>query len=216
MKNIAVFSCLMAAGMVNANPAIPQEEASYLSPWHYGIGMGFTKSDDMIENEGQTVLGRLFIARDFKSVKNFDFGIELGFQTGNDSKLKMTSAQQSDLGNVPVQVFTKPMMDFLLTTSIDLDDSTSFIIKGGMAYRQIHFDRDTINSLDGFDPEIQLGIKTKISDNAALSIAYQTVMGGNSGFTTTNPSGAVGSGTANMKNIPDQNGIIITLGMRIN
>jgi hypothetical protein len=216
MKKYFLVLGLIVTSYVNAGTSTSLSEPSNASPWHYGLGMGLTEYSDMDKNEGKTALGRFYISRELRKESGFGFGVELGFQTGNGSKLKLSAAQYFDLGNVAVQAHNKPMIDILLTASKTINENTSVFIKGGVAYRQITFDRDTISSLEKIDPEVQVGLAMKLSNNTSLSLSYQNIIGGDAEFTTTNPSTTLGSGTGHIKNIPTQHGILITLTMRTN
>lgn len=199
----------VSAGGYTPSPVMPMEESS----WHYGIGIGFTNFDSMLVNSGQSVIGRLSIAKDIKQYNDFTFGVELGMQNGNQSRLQLNATQYRDLGNVAVQTFIKPMADLLITAAKPLNDKTSAFIKGGIAFRQMHFDRDSINSLRKVNPELQVGLSMNVSNRTSLSLAYQGVFAGKVGMVTINPTLAVGAGTGNVKNIPSQHGVLLTLTM---
>lgn len=67
MKKTLLALGLAATFAVSAGGKPPAPiESKETSSWHYGIGLGFTNYDGMILNDGQTVLGRLSIAKDVK------------------------------------------------------------------------------------------------------------------------------------------------------
>lgn len=186
--------------------------------WSYGGAGGLVFYDDMIENDGQTIVGRLFLARQIAQKNALNLGIEFGVQTGNDGRLSMNAAQNFDLGNVAVQTFIKPMADILLTAEKPLSQFSGdmrVFTKAGIAYRQMHFDRDTINSLRKINPELQLGVSKNISADVMLNIAYQGIYSGNIDLSTNNPTNVQGAGTGNVKNIPTQHGILFSLSTKL-
>lgn len=205
----ATFAASAGGYTPSPAPVMPIEESS----WHYGIGIGFTNFDGMMLKDGQSVVGRLSIAKDIKQYNDFTFGVELGMQTGNQSRLKLTTTQDIDLGQVAVQTFIKPMADLLITAAKPINDKTSAFIKGGIAFRQMHFDRDTINTLRKVNPELQVGLSMKVSDSSSISLAYQGVFAGKVDLVTTNPGAALGGGTGVVKNIASQHGVLLTLSM---
>lgn len=203
----------LAAMSMGANAAYMGMSAPMASssPWSYGIGLGFTKHRDMILNTGESVLGRLFVATKLSQMANMNVGLELGMQTGNDARLELTTTQDFDLGNVAVQAFIKPMADLLVTLDKQYTNGVGGFVKAGVAYRQMHFDRDTINTLREFDPEVQVGISKKLTNRTTLSIAYQGVYSGKMDLTTTNLTGGRGEGTGAVSNVPSQHGVLLTI-----
>jgi hypothetical protein len=185
------------------------------SSWHYSLGGGDTHYSDMFDNDGSTVFGRLSVSRDIKVIYGSIVGLELGVQTSSDMRLHMNPTQYFDLGEAAVQTFFNPMADLLVTTSKSLNAACwiSGFIKAGIAFRQMHFDRDSMNDKRQVSPELQVGISKKISDKASIAIGYQGIFSGKIGLVTNNPTAGLGQGTGTVKNIPSQQGVLFTLTM---
>ena len=158
----------------------------------------------------------------------------MGAQTGLDSRLMASQALLSNLGGPAIQTVIKPFWDLLGTVSLPLlaNDSVKssirhvsrneklmeslaavdLLAKVGFAYRQMHFDRDTINPKYQINPEVQVGLSKVISEHMVISLVYQGVYSGQVDLTTssTNPFVATGA----VQNIPSQNGGLLLVGWR--
>ena len=208
-------SFAVSAGGYEPAPAPTPEKMMNKASWYFGVGMGYTKDNDMYLGDGQTTLARLSVGVNISQYQGFKLGFETGMQTGSQSRLNLTEAQSFDLGDVAVQTFINPMADVLVSLSGAFNKSSSLFLKGGVAFRQMHFDRDTMNSFSKVSPELQAGVSVKVSNKASLSLAYQGVFGGNLNLVTSNPLNTSGSGTGVAENIPSQHGGLLTLTMNV-
>lgn len=210
MKKIMLLSLLFMSIGATAASYAPQQSTS---PWHVSAGGGYTFYPDMLGSDGESVFGRFAISRDIKEMNGMMWGLELGIQTAAQMRLELTPTQNSDLGDTSVISFIKPMADLLVSVSksVNDDNQVSAFIKGGIAYRHMVFDRDTITPLRKINPELQVGLAKRISNNAIIALAYQGIYTGKVDLTTSNPTNIEGAGTGNVKNIPSQNGVLLTV-----
>lgn len=163
--------------------------------------------------DGQTVLGRFAIARDFGSFSMAHFGLELGVQNGNTMRLGIPQVTLDVVGGLPVQTTVKPMLDLLATATTDsLGNYPVFaLVKAGIAYRRMQVnDRVTFNDLSQVAFEVQGGLGMHISDRASLSLNYQGVFNSNTTYTV-NPT----TFTGHISNIPNQNGLLLSLAYTV-
>ena len=75
----------------------------------YDGGRHSASSAQTAIGDGQTVIERLAIARDFGAFKTVRFGAELGAQNGNIMRLSISQATLDIVGGAPVQATIKPM-----------------------------------------------------------------------------------------------------------
>ncbi len=206
IMSIMLLGCMSAlAGQVGDDP-----EAF---PWHFFATLGYVNYDDMVDKN--VAIERIAGSRDLFYHQAAVFGIEVGVQTGLNSRLLMTGEQRDILGGGPVQAVISTFFDVLGTarTPIDLafTKHTDAFVKAGMAYRQMHFDRDTINPKVEINPEVQLGVSKSLSPSSSIAIAYQGIYSHGVGLTVsrTSPFG----GTGAVKGIPTQNGGLLIFAL---
>lgn len=141
--------------------------------------------------------------------KKWSVGVELGVQDGHTHRFDMNANDYSNLGSVAVQTTLKTFVDGLVEISREIHEKThtAIFVKAGVAYRELYFDRDTINTLQKFNPEVQVGLKINIKQNFNVALGYQGIFGGGSGFTTNSS-----TNTGHIKNIPSQQGMLLMFG----
>ncbi|OYV54384.1 MAG: hypothetical protein B7X00_01405 [Legionella sp. 21-45-4] len=200
-------------------------------PWSVLGSLGYTWFNDAYSGgaladptaqtaigDGQTVVGRFAIARDvyaydFEGFKTVHFGLELGVQNGNTIRLGIPQANLDIVGGLPVQSTIKPMMDLLGTLTLQpMDEYPAFgVVKLGVAYRRMQInDRVTFNDLSEAAFEVQGGLGYKISDRADLSLSYQGIFNGSTNYTINST-----TFTGHVSNIPNQNGLLLTLAYAV-
>ena len=87
------------------------------------------------------------------------------------------------LGGVPIQAQVKPLIDVLFTFQMNLMEDTWFgFLKGGAAYRQMQIDRESVNDLSGFAPEMQAGLGYRLNEQASINLTYQYIWGKDADF----------------------------------
>jgi len=200
-------SATYAASHLPAKSISPMVDVSLNTPWIFSGAMGFTQLDDMLNKDGQTFFTRLSAEKIFYQREENSLGFEVGVQTGLQGRLGMSDADNDNLDGTSVMTTFKPVFDMLLTYHRDFKNhSTSGYVKAGGMYRQLTFDRGTINDLSQVNPELQIGISQKISNNVSLSVGYQGIF--SSGLKLeTFPS----LNEAKIKNIPSQSGILLSV-----
>lgn len=203
MRKLLILAATTVSTLANA-AAMPSMPAN---PWSFSGAMGYSNTSNMIVNDGQTAFLRLALGRYLMDSSGFKIGAELGAQTGSNSRLDVSGTNYSNLGGVAVQTTITPMVDLLLTARKKLSESSKFssYFKAGVAYRTMHFDRDTMNDLRKINPEVQVGVSMSLTSNACLSLGYQGVLSKNINLTTTT------TGTGNVKNIPAVHGALMSV-----
>jgi len=232
MKKLITTACLFGSLNATAGTVGPAE----VMPWHFSTGIGYVNYNDMVD-PNTTVL-RLSAQRDLFDYSIFNhattFGIELGAQTGLDSRLQATQTLIDNLGGPAVQTIIKPFWDLLGTASMPLQmhesmkstmnhvpysqkamdwmADSNLLAKVGFAYRQMHFDRDTMNTKTQISPEVQVGMSKNLSKHVDIALVYQGIYSGSATLTTsgTNPVTATG----NVSNIPMQNGGLLLMSWK--
>jgi len=212
---------------LNASAAmITQPPAAEYHPWSVNAGLGYTwydfgyrggvSADPTAQNaigDGQTPFGRFAIARDFDAFNWFHLGLELGVQSGNQMRLDISQDTLDELAGLPIQTTIKPMLDLLVSasTAATADLPVFGIAKVGVAYRRMQVnERVTVNDLSQAAFEVQAGLGWDISDRASLALLYQGVFDGNTNFTVDTD-----NSTGHISNIPNQNGILLTLSYKV-
>lgn len=181
--NIAIkyIVALTLSGLITT-PVVAQsienKSAFKYSPWSITASLGMEQFDSMEGLHGQTALGRLA----FGYALNNHFGLEIGVQNGNQMRLALPKKTVDVLGGVPLVGTAKPLIDVLITLKTPFLSSTTplfALAKGGVAYRQLQMDRETINDKSQFAPELQAGFGYKVSEHLNVSLMAQYVLGKN-------------------------------------
>lgn len=162
--------------------------------------------------DGETSLGRFAIARNLGMFKMVGLGAEVGVQNGNTMRLNINQAQLDELGGLPIQTTVKPMLDLLATASYQPIGAPVFVLgKAGIAYRRLQInDRVTFNDLSEVAFEVQAGLGMNLSDRANLSLNYQGIFDGKTRYVINTT-----AFTGHISNIPNQNGILLSLSYMI-
>ena len=189
---------------------VPTSTPLNAHPWSVTASIGWQEYRNMYQNDGQTPVGRLAIGREFTKYYNMGLGLELGVQNGGNMRLNLTQTQLDLLGGLPVQLTMKPVLDLLLTLRTPIfSSSPAFIeMKGGMAYRQMINERNTINDIERIAGEFQVGVGYPISEITNIALSYQGIYGGspNYAINTVNK-------TAHINNIPTQQGVLLGISV---
>ncbi len=214
MKKVIIATALLGSMSAMAGTMGPPPPKPL--PWHFHAGIGYVNYNDMVD-PNTTVL-RIAGERDVFSFQDATFGIEVGAQTGLSSRLSVNETQIEAFGGPAIQATIKPFFDVLGTVMVPfnlpvmdtdamsmnvLPETAAVFAKVGMAYRQLHFDRGTIDGQSKINAEVQAGLSMPISRQASISLAYQGVYGGG---TTLTVNGTPPDATGRINSIPTQNG----------
>lgn len=175
------------------------------SPWAITASLGMEKYEHMDENQGQTAMGRFAINY---AVTRY-FGLEAGIQTGNQMRFDLPQESRDILGGLSVVGTIKPQLDMLFTArtpQVSLMNPLYAKVKGGIVYRQLQMDRESINDKDEFAPEFQVGLGYEINNRLDVSLMYQYIAGTNSTIQVD-----VLSETARIGHIPTQSALMFGL-----
>lgn len=182
-------------------------------PWSFEVGIGHGTYQHMKYDDGNTVLARIGFGKGLVKYKSLLLGLELGVQTGNNSRLNIPHSTQQTLGGLSIDSEMKPMMDLLLIGKFHPEKKSGFFLqaKGGYAYRQWQFTRSSVNDLSRFNPEMQLGLGWDINRMASLSISYQRIFGQNPNFKIVSQ-----DCIAHVDGIPTENSVLLELSLYLN
>ncbi len=203
------FSASAGTMGIMAPPPMPQIE---VHPWSVTASLGYTAYKYGADGSGQTPVGRFAIGKAICDVGQASFGGELGVQNGNTMRLFIDQSTLDLLGGLPVEATITPLLDLLATLRVSVASNTPVFldIKGGLVYRRMYLDRETINNKFQFGGEFQGGIGVPIADSSTLSLLYQGIFGGSLGYNVN-----TAAQTASVKNIPIQNGILLSLNVTL-
>ena len=203
---------LVLSGLITTQvlaQSIENKSAIKYSPWSITASLGMEQFDSMEGLHGQTALGRLA----FGYALTNHFGLETGIQNGNQMRLALPKKTVDVLGGVPVVGTAKPLIDALITVKTPPLSSTIPLFleaKGGVAYRQLQMDRETINDRAQFAPELQAGLGYTVREHLNINLMVQYVLG-------KNPDVAVDAVTERgwIANIPTQKAILLGLTLNL-
>ncbi len=164
---------LSGSGMVQA------ANEGKVSPWKIEADLGQAYYSGAANRDGNTALGRLSFGRDLFFTPIGTLGLEIGVQSGNTMRLNMSKEVVNALGGVPIDVQIKPTLDVLIDfQSKQLNPlPLNLWLKGGIAYRSLRVDRESINDILGYSPEFQAGIGYRINTQTTLNLGYQMILG---------------------------------------
>ena len=179
-------------------------------PWSLEVGLGYGRYQNMYHNDGNTVLSRIGVGTELINYNMFHGGLELGVQTGDNARPKVSQNVLNQLGGLQIDSTIKPMLDLLLTARVYPTCYDIFAqIKAGAVWRTWQFTRTTVNDVSKVDSELQIGIGYDINRSFRMSLSYQGIFGENGGFNASCPTCA----TRFWGGIPSENAVI--LGMSI-
>ncbi|WP_238400408.1 hypothetical protein [Legionella bononiensis] len=181
-------------------------------PWTISASLGYADYQKVHQGDHQTALGRFALGRDFVQKGPVLFGLEVGLQSGNQMRLKMTDEEIEAVGGLLVLSTLKPMLDGLITARITPEFIAPLFIqiKGGGAYRRWQMDRDTINDISQLAGELIAGFGYAITPNANISLSYQGIFGASPDVTID-----LENGSGSVKNIPVQQAILLGINLMI-
>lgn len=176
-------------------------------PWSLEIGLGYGQYQNMYVSDGQVFLARVGIAKEVIQYLALHGGMELGIQSGNTARLKISDSEKYALGGLPIDTTIKPMLDMLLTGKVytQLDSPLYGIFKAGAIVRHWQFNnRGSINDITRVDPEFQLGVGMDVAKRLSLSLSYQGIIGRNPDFKIISP-----DCEAHVSNISGMNSVVL-------
>lgn len=176
------------------------------------ISLGQGKYQSGVSQNSSFGFYRFGLGQEFIDSETWRFGIAGGLQSGNSMILNLPKAEIDKLGGVPVAVDMKSSWDILATLrSPDFMDDQLFLwAKAGAMYRSMQPDRNTINGVKLWSPEIQAGLGITLTEYTSLNLGYQYV-GGKTPTLSVNTA----SETGILKNIPAQQSIFIGVSLWI-
>jgi hypothetical protein len=226
MKKLIIIMALISSMGATAGSMAPPDSL----PWHFNASLGYVNYEGLVNDN--VALQRISGARDLFNIKDITFGIELGVQTGVTSRFRTTQAELDALNGSAIQGTINPFFDVLGTVMMPMKlssllqehtrdahamtqvkaviDNMNLFTKVGMAYRQMYFDRHTMNPKAEINPEVQVGVSKSLSPQASIAFAYQGIYARGTGLIVngTNPLMARGS----VRSIPTQNAGLIIFG----
>ncbi|MFT4059286.1 MAG: outer membrane beta-barrel protein [Legionella sp.] len=177
------------------------------SGFYWGISGSFggTQYRDAYAQDGRSFVGRLSLEAQYAMSDLFHLGLESGVQNGNSMRLNIPKSTLDAMGGEPVHIHIKPFVDVLGTVKITPFNSgfLSFV-KAGVAYRHLQVDRNEVNDILRWTPELQAGLGYGFNDHSYFYIGYQHLFGHavNYQINTETEQGTI-------ENIPTQDAVLI-------
>lgn len=171
--------CLSCAFPVAAGSMGDATSATFPSLYVGALG-GYGVIDGAIKQDGQMAQARLSLGvRAPHAYQNTLVGLELGIQSGNTMRLSASNELILLTGDLPIQATLNPVLDALLTLKYQVhpDHPLALIVKGGIAYRQLHLNdrtstQDTLSKVNG---EFQAGLGYQLTKHVQFTLMYQGI-----------------------------------------
>jgi hypothetical protein len=159
--------------------------------------IGYGHYNNATRNNGSGAVARISLDAGAQFTQNYiTTGLELGIQNGNSMELKTSTANYNNLAQTKITMNIKPTVDALAFLLIHIGSSKAVVgLKSGIAYRKMTFNRDTINSLDKINAELQAQIGYQITERTTFDINYEIIFGKNPSMTTTAVNTQTNTGT---------------------
>lgn len=203
MKRLKTIAMIL--GMFSASFAQAACDFCNDKPWTIDAALGAAFYQDTGKSDAQGTIGRLSIGYTFINQAFFMLGLEGGVQNGNHLRLVFPKSDISTLGGVPIDAEIKPIMDIMLSLKTESIGETPLYLWGkfGGAYRQLRLDRESVNSVKSFSPEVMAGLGWHINKQVAFTLGYQYINGDK-------PTLSVNSNTETgvLRNIPAQQAVL--------
>lgn len=147
--------------------------------WTVDGAFGMAFYPNMANHDGQSAMGRLSLGYALFSDIDAQLNLEAGIQSGNTMRLLLPKESIDVLGGLPIDAKMKPMLDILISAKVLPWSNSPMMmwLKGGITYRQLQLDRDSVPDLSQFSPEIQAGLGYQINQQAAIKLGYQYIFG---------------------------------------
>jgi len=131
-------------------------------------------------NDGNFAQGRFTLGVHAKQYKQWMLGGEIGVQSGNTMRLAANSNVVNPALDLPPQATLKPLVDLLFTVKgqIQPDKPLFYLLKGGIAYRQLQLNDRTStlgDSLSNVTGELQAGLGIHITEHVLANAFYQGI-----------------------------------------
>src|SRR3990172_8619355 len=166
------------------------ETANTPGPWNLGVDIGYTHFQDNLCCGNNTPTARISLGVSPIYWKALTLGAEIGIQSGNKMRLAISQEDSNTIVGGPINTAVKPIADLMGTLQLSLNAAnTAFVmLKGGVAYRTMQFDRDSIPGKTQFNGKLQAGFGIKISSRTKLVAYYQGIYSGRLNFNVTKTS----------------------------
>nr|AGC71856.1 hypothetical protein [uncultured bacterium A1Q1_fos_2140] len=132
------------------------------------------------KNDGNVAQERFTLGVHIKQYRQWMLGSEVGIQSGNTMRLATSSSVLDPATDLIPQAILKPLVDFLFTVKgqIQPDKPLYYILKGGIAYRQLQLEDRTSTYGDGLSNlagEFQAGVGMNITEHVQINVFYQGI-----------------------------------------
>lgn len=134
------------------------------------------------KNDGNVAQGRFALGVHAKQYRKWMLGGEVGIQSGNTMRLSASSAVVNPVTGLPPQATLKPLLDLLFTVKsqipLNMNKPVYYILKGGIAYRQLQLEDRTSTYGDGLSNvtgELQAGLGMNVTEHVLLNAFYQGI-----------------------------------------
>jgi hypothetical protein len=174
MKKTIMIVVLALTGMTKLSFACEE-----ISPWKMEAAFGMADYAHVSTHDGQTAVGRMSLGYVIATLPFGQVGADVGIQSGNSMRLVLPEESIYALGGIPIEATMKPMLDMLIDfQTVPLASlPLSISVKGGVAYRSMQLDRESVPGVREFAPEIQTGMSYAINEKSSINIGYQYISG---------------------------------------
>lgn len=188
-------------------------ETSSVSRWFVDGALGISSTEDTTHKTNQTAVGRFSLGATVIANTTWDALVAVGVQNGTTFRLSFPKESIDSLGGVPIEVNIKPFVDVLAGFSIHPNNHVPMNVwlKGGVAYRMMQADRDEVNNVSAYSPELQAGLGYQITKQTRINLGYQVIWGKRSTLDVNVP-----NETAVLKNIPTQQAVLLGFTYQFN
>lgn len=199
---LGVF-CSLSVTAGTVHNIITQKSSPNFYVGGYG---GYGNVSGGYNNDGNVAQGRFTLGIHAIQYKQWTLGGEAGIQSGNTMRLATSPTVIDSTTDLLPQATLKPFLDLLLTVKGPFysDNPFYYILKGGIAYRQLQLeDRtstygDALNKVAG---EFQAGLGVNITEHVSFNAFYQGIYSNNNAGVYLDS-----AGNTPIANIPTQQG----------
>ena len=200
------YIIIVLLGLIGANQSVYAFDDECCNAWFMSGAFGMNTYQDLGNNQDKRAVGRLGLGKTIYTDTYIKLSLEAGIQSGASQRLTFSKDDIDALGGVPIETQIQPMLDVLFGIKTETFNEVPIFsfIKGGVAYRQMQTDRDDVNNLSLYSPEIQAGFGYRVNEKASITLNYQYVWGEKPTLVV-NPI----SETGILNNIPSQQAVML-------
>lgn len=163
-----------------SSPSFAFNRYNFLIPpsdLYVGLSGGYGQAQQAYQNTGLSSLIRFSFGSLWTIKQKLFLGPEVGFQTGNQIRLKTQAIGEISESGVPIYLNTKTPVDFLLVGKWLFYKPFFVEAKGGYAYISSEATGADIETNNLWLPDLQVGVGMGLTEHSRLILAYQRFFG---------------------------------------